>query len=310
MVKREPVDFSKGQYRRMLDWQRKSMFSGETVERYARWVGLTRGMIAVDIGCGLGFLGYTFWEYFGQGGHYIGVDIRHSLLREAGDSSRVWKQNGEASFIAGDVYRLPLSDNSSDMVMCQTLMIHLDKPELALGEMLRLLKPGGIIFCIEPDNFRPTLVPAFTSLPEHDVKTQMLLYRVNLLTNKGRMELGRGDNGIAPRIPHLLAKLGMGNIEVRTREEVSFLEPPYDSKGQREKIENMKKHWLNDDNFRDRLKQHREEFLAGGGDPVEFEKVVKIGEKQREIQLGQMERGEFYLCGAYPLYLIKGVKLR
>ena len=175
------VDFSKGRHRDMLIWQRRQMWTEETIARYADWLNLTSAMTAVDVGCGLGYLGYTYWKYFGKGGHYIGIDIRENLIKEALESAKSWAQGGRVTFKVGDAYHLPLKDNIADWVMCQTLMIHLEKPQMALGEMIRVLKPGGLIMCIEPDNLRPVLVGAFSSLPRYDIKTQLLIHKVSYI---------------------------------------------------------------------------------------------------------------------------------
>jgi len=304
------LDFSKGRYKEMLVWQRRLMWDEDANQRYAEWIDLTAGMTVVDVGCGLGYLGYSFWKYFGKGGHYIGVDLRPGLLEEAEGMAKSWASDGKADFIEGDVYNLPIEDNLADRVMCQTLMIHLEKPKLALSQMIRILKPGGTIFCIEPDNHRAALVKSFSSLPEYDLEMSLLAYKINLISHKGRIKLGRGDDGIAPRIPHLLNELGMDDIEVRLKEKVSYLEPPYKTELQLERINNMKRHWLSDESFEARIQEGKEEFLAGGGDINDFNKLIEIGKRQRKIQLQQMENNEFYMCPSYCVYLIKAQKPR
>ncbi len=306
--KKKTIDFSKGRYKKMLTWQRRQMWTPEEIERYAKWLDLTPGMTAIDVGCGLGYLGYTYWKYFGTGGHYIGIDIRPNLLKDANETAETWAVDGMAGFVTGDVYNFPLPDSTADLVECQVLMIHLEKPKLALSEMIRILKPGGLILCIEPDNLTPTLVRAFSSLPEYDIETQLLMHKVNLIANKGRIKMGRGDKGIAPEIPHMLHELGIDDIDIRVRESVPFMEPPYKTERQQETVKNMKKYLLSEEDFNARTEEQKEEFLTGGGDPAEFSRILEIGNKQRKTQLRQIENNEFYICRAYPVYLIKGRK--
>ena len=306
--KSHKIDFSEGRHRQMLVWQRQQMWTEKELERNAGWVNMSSGMRVVDVGCGLGYLGYAYWKYFGQNGSYIGIDINDKLLKDAEVISNSWIVGGKSEFLKGDSYKLPVPDNFADLVMCQTLMIHLEQPKKALAEMYRVLKPGGRIFCQEPDNFRSVLAPVCSSLPEYDVETLSLIYKINLIANKGRIKMGRGDKGIAPNIPHFLNQLGFVGINIRARESVSFLEPPYEAFGQQERIENMKKYWLNEKNFDSRTDEQKEEFLACGGNINDFEKLIVIGKKQRDLQLKQMENNEFYICGAYPFYLIKAEK--
>ena len=305
---KEKIDWSRGRHREMLIWQRRQMWFEDTIERLAKWMNLTPGMIAVDIGCGLGYLGCTYWRYFGRGGHYIGVDIAPKLLKDAVQTSKSWAIDGKASFAAGDAYNLPFPDNFADWIMCQTLMIHLEKPLLALSEMVRVVKPGGLILCKEPDNLRPTLLRAYSSLPEYDIEEQLLVHKVNLIANKGRIKLGRGDSGIAPKIPHMLGELGIDDIDVRVRDRVPFVEPPYKTADQRKTTENMKNYVLSEKSFKSRVEESKEEFLAGGGDLKEFNILLEKGEKQRKIQGKQIENNEFFICGAYPIYIIIGRK--
>jgi len=162
--------------------------------------------------------------------------------------------------VVGDAYVLPFDNASFDWVACQTLMMHLAQPEAALREMTHVLKPGGIITCIEPDNLRATLTSAASSLPALDLDRQLLGHKVFIIANQGRIKLGRGDNGIAPPLPHLMTKAGIRKIDIRVRDTVSFLEPPYETEQQREAIGNLKKHWVDDESYRERMEELREEY--------------------------------------------------
>ncbi len=45
----------------------------------------------------------------------------------------------------GDIYNLELDSDSFDLVICWQTLSWLDKPELALCELVRICKPGGVI---------------------------------------------------------------------------------------------------------------------------------------------------------------------
>jgi ubiquinone/menaquinone biosynthesis C-methylase UbiE len=306
--KKNKIDWAKGRHREMLEWQRRQMWQEDDIERHAGWMDLRPGMVTVDIGCGLGFLGYTYWKYFGKGGRYIGIDLSSELLKDGSEAAKSWAVEGEVKFIAADAYKLPFNDNFADWVICQTLMIHLEQPRAALSEMKRITKPGGLITCIEPDNLSPGLVRACSSLPEYDLETQLLLYKVNLIAAKGRIKLGLGDLGVAPLIPHMLGELKIEDIDIRVRDRVPFVEPPYKSSEQQRTIENMKKYLLDDESFKNQAEESKRQFLAGGGDPKEFDRFLELGDKQRKIQMKQIENKEFFICRAYPIYIIKGRK--
>lgn len=52
--------------------------------------------------------------------------------------------------IVGDLFRLPFLDNSFDFVFCIYVLEHITDPKLAIEEMYRVLKPGGICYCLIP----------------------------------------------------------------------------------------------------------------------------------------------------------------
>ncbi len=56
------------------------------------------------------------------------------------------------SFHQGDVTKLPLPEDSFDVVTCQTVLMHLAQPLDAMREMLRILRSGGLLVCVEPNN--------------------------------------------------------------------------------------------------------------------------------------------------------------
>ncbi|MHA1194333.1 MAG: methyltransferase domain-containing protein, partial [Promethearchaeota archaeon] len=68
--KRKTIDWSEDRFKDMLVYQRKFLWHDDAIDKLAVWMGLRQGMTAVDVGCGLGYLGYTFWPYFGESGHY------------------------------------------------------------------------------------------------------------------------------------------------------------------------------------------------------------------------------------------------
>ena len=49
----------------------------------------------------------------------------------------------------------PFSDNSFDEIFAKHIIEHLDKPEVLIKEIFRLLKPGGTAFIETPPFFLP-----------------------------------------------------------------------------------------------------------------------------------------------------------
>ena len=52
-------------------------------------------------------------------------------------------------------HSMPLADNSADIIVCSHILEHLRNPEHALGEAIRVLKPGGVLLVGSPVLSRP-----------------------------------------------------------------------------------------------------------------------------------------------------------
>lgn len=303
------TDWSEDRFKEMLVYQRKFLWHDDTIDKLAVWMGLYQGMTAVDVGCGLGYLGYTFWPYFGEGGHYIGVDRSLKLLKEdASKASADWASGGNASFVNGDAYSIPLADNSADRVMCQVVLMHLEKPEAALTEMVRVTRPGGLIMCNEPDNLSSMLVKKYNSIPELSTEELLLSFKIALICNKGRIKLGQGDTNIGIKVVHMMNELGLTNIDARINDGVWFIEPPYEGPIQQHRLKIAKKNMLDEKEYKFWEERTKEEFLAGGGNPEEYDRYIAIGDRLRPIIKEQIEKDEFFACGSNDLYIIKGTK--
>lgn len=301
-------DWSKDYLREMLVHQRRFMWFEDTLDKFSAWLKLRQGMTVIDVGCGLGYLGYAYWPYFGRDGRYIGIDQSDELLRDAREASREWAHDGEAEFMRGDAYKLPFADNFADVVMCQTLLMHLDRPEAVLAEMIRVAKPGGTVVCFEPDNLSAMLAHPFHSLPEFDLDEILLMTKIKFISYKGSLELGDGDFNIGSKVPHMMKLGGLAEIDIRLNDRVYYLEPPYETPLQQHRLKGLKSRWLNDKNFDFLLEEQKKDFLAGGGDPAEFDKSIPIINRLREDIRRQLENNEYYMCGGTQFYIIKGMK--
>ncbi len=97
------------------------------------------GMSILDIGCGNGRL-YQMFD--GLSIRYTGVDQSEGLIEKARE------RFPEAEFVVASMVELPLPDASFDLIYSIAAFHHLPTEELrlqALGEMKRVLKPGGKI---------------------------------------------------------------------------------------------------------------------------------------------------------------------
>jgi len=115
-----------------------------------RW-GLSAVKSVLDVGCGVGHWGRCLAPLLSADCTLTGIDREPQWVDEARKRSAVLGKRA-VSFVQGDAERLPFADESFDMVTCQTVMIHLKDPRVAMAEMIRVLRPGGLLVIAEPNN--------------------------------------------------------------------------------------------------------------------------------------------------------------
>src|ERR1700730_14509198 len=101
---------------------------------------LRAGVRVLDIACGTGVVAITAAR---QAARVTGLDLTPPLLQQARENSRI--AGVEVDWREGDVEKLPFEDSSFDVVLSQFGHIFAPRPDVAIAEMLRVLKPGGTI---------------------------------------------------------------------------------------------------------------------------------------------------------------------
>ncbi len=124
-------------------WAHFTPFEAITTPCAAKLVkraGVRAGHRVLDVACGTGVVSVTAARL---GARVTGLDLTPELLERARENARI--AGVEIDWREGDVEKLPFEDAAFDFVLSEFGHIFAPRPEVAIGEMLRVLKPGGTI---------------------------------------------------------------------------------------------------------------------------------------------------------------------
>ena len=107
----------------------------------------------LDMGCGGGRHAFSLYK---RGADVVAFDMSFEDLVEvktmftAIDLEGQAPEGSRADVVRGTAYQLPFEDASFDRVIAAEIMEHLPEDELAMSELYRVLKPGGLIAVTVP----------------------------------------------------------------------------------------------------------------------------------------------------------------
>jgi ubiquinone/menaquinone biosynthesis C-methylase UbiE len=107
------------------------------------------GMFAAEIGCGTGTAARELAALVHPGGHVYGFDISGEFITLA--RARAFAASAKVEFQTADALALPLANASLDIYRAERVFMHLKRPEAALAEAFRVLRPGGRILVMDQD---------------------------------------------------------------------------------------------------------------------------------------------------------------
>jgi len=119
---------------------------------------LRPGQDLLDVGCGPGTVTIDLARRVDPGS-VVGLDRATEVLVEA-ERLQAQAGVGNVTFTAGDVYALDLAEGSFDVVHAHQVLQHLSRPVEALREIMRVLRPGGILAVRDADYGAFTWAPA------------------------------------------------------------------------------------------------------------------------------------------------------
>ena len=116
------------------------------------------GSAWLDAPCGGGF--YTaLLASRTPAGSVTALDRSREYLAEARRRIEVCGSATPVTFAEGDSYDLPFAGGSFDGALCAQSLVTLGEVADALGQLRRVLRPGGVLAVLEADEFHHILIP-------------------------------------------------------------------------------------------------------------------------------------------------------
>lgn len=106
-------------------------------------LGLSSGCV-LDVGCGTGSTA-AYLARYAPGVKIWALDISPDMLQAVGAQAAAAGLGERIVPVPGDMKDLPFGRSSFDIVISSFALHHLGDPATGIGEMLRVLKPGGAL---------------------------------------------------------------------------------------------------------------------------------------------------------------------
>lgn len=117
----------------------------------------------LDVACGPGNTTRPLLDALGPDAQVVGFDASPTMLRQAVADT----DDARAEYVLGDAARLPFEDGAFDAVSCLAALHLIANPLHVLGEMVRVLRPGGRIALLVTCERGPrALRPVINAFPQ------------------------------------------------------------------------------------------------------------------------------------------------
>ena len=139
------------------------------------WLAPRCGQTLIDVAGGTGDVSFKFLNRAGSG-HATVLDLTENMLIEGRKRAEASEMEQSLDWLVGDAMALPFSDNSFDVYTISFGIRNVTRPEDALSEAFRVLRPGGRLMVLE-----------FSQIPVPLVQKAYDLYSFNIIPAMGKM---------------------------------------------------------------------------------------------------------------------------
>lgn len=111
-----------------------------------------RGIEVLEIGCNEGYLVFELKQLFSKDVYlnFTGIDLNPEYIDFANARRNFFKEE-HCMFMLMDAAELRFQDEQFDIIICGSMIEHLENPESALKEIKRVLKPNGVAIITTPN---------------------------------------------------------------------------------------------------------------------------------------------------------------
>ena len=205
---------------------------------------IPQGCRVLDVGSGYGGLSLLLAR-FRPDLHVTGVDVETGMLESAAQTaSKMGLIN--VRYEQGDGHKLKFMDEEFDVVMCQTVLTHVQDAAIVVNEMARVLKRGGVFMAVEYTNSGSSHSYNSVEDSKRDEAWLAKFFRISRLYLQGKKLIGRGDDSLGVRVPLFATAAGLDVFDVRLNDRVLHTIPPYRHLKQLEYLEYLEGYYSPD----------------------------------------------------------------
>jgi demethylmenaquinone methyltransferase/2-methoxy-6-polyprenyl-1,4-benzoquinol methylase len=139
------------------------------------WLAPRAGQKLLDVAGGTGDISFRFLKRAGRG-HATVLDLTEPMLIEGRKRAEAEAMSDSLDWVVGDAMHLPFENNTFDVYTISFGIRNVTRPQEALNEAFRVLRPGGRLMVLE-----------FSQIPNELMQKVYDLYSFNIIPRLGQV---------------------------------------------------------------------------------------------------------------------------